>query len=321
MYAVSISGVSFASVMRGSINRGANLWGPNKEAYNVLRESIVGGPSIVFTRYHRAGETKIRSRKHDDCKMCQKIVGFDANSLYLYTMKFPMPCGPGKVVKYSNDQTIGPSTWLKNSVLNGSWFGFAQVDIEVPKKLWPVFEEFCPLFVNKVLPEDAVSNFSLDYLEKTGRTRGKGKKLVGALSAQKMLIYAPLLKWYLEHGLEITKIHLTIKYKPEVVFDWFVEKVTEERRKGDVDRNKALFADMFKLLGNSTYGKFIDNLEDQTNITYTKDEKVVDRTLRSAFFSDMNEIGEAYELKSRKQRVTIDRPFHAGIAVYQLAKL
>ena len=111
--------------------------------------------------------------------------------------------------KYSNDQTIGPSTWLKNSVLNGSWFGFAQVDIEVPKKLCPVFEEFCPLFVNTVLPEDAVSNFSLDYLEKTGRTGGKGKKLVGALSAQIMLIYAPLLKWYLEHGHEITKVHLT----------------------------------------------------------------------------------------------------------------
>ena len=177
------------------------------------------------------------------------------------------------------------------------------------------------LLINKVLPEDAVSNFSLDYLEKTGSKRGKGKKLVGALSAQKMLIYAPLLKWYLEHGLEITKVHLTIKYKPEVVFDWLVEKVTEERRKGDVDKNKALFADMFKLLGNSAYGKFIENLEDQTNITYTKNEKVVDRTLRSVFFSDTNEIGEAYELKSRKQRVTIDRPFHASIEVYQLAKL
>ena len=136
-----------------------------------------------------------------------------------------------------------------------------------------------------------------------------------------MLLYVPLLKWYLEHGLEITKVYLTINYEPEVVFDRFVEKVTEERRKGDVDKNKALLADMFKLLGNSGYGKFIENLEDQTNISYAKNKKVVDRTLRSVFFSDLNAIGQAYELKSRKQRVTIDRPFHAGIAVYQLAKL
>ena len=92
-------------------------------------------------------------------------------------MKFPMPCGPGKVVKYSDDQTIGPSTWLKNSVLNGSWFGFAQVDIEVPKNCRLFFEEFCPLFVNKVLPDGAVSNFSLNYLKKQGAHAVKEKSL------------------------------------------------------------------------------------------------------------------------------------------------
>lgn len=33
------------------------------------------------------------------------------------------------------------------------------------------------------------------------------------------------------------------------------------------------------------------------------------------------EIGEAYELESRKERVTINRAFQVGIAVYRLAKL
>ena len=54
---------------------------------------------------------------------------------------------------------------------------------------------------------------------------------------------------------------------------------------------------------------------------YMKDEKVVDRALWSAYFEDLNEIGEAYELESRKPRITIRRPFQIGIAVYQLAKL
>ena len=78
---------------------------------------------------------------------------------------------------------------------------------------------------------------------------------------------------------------------------------------------------MFKLLGNSGYGKLSEALERQTNIIYTKDEKVVDRALRSAYFSDLDEIGQAYELESRKPRITIRRPFQVGIAVYQLAKL
>jgi len=78
---------------------------------------------------------------------------------------------------------------------------------------------------------------------------------------------------------------------------------------------------VFKLLGNSGYGKLIEALERQTNVIYTKDEKVVDRALQSVYFSDLDEVGQAYELESRKPRVTIRRPFQIGIAVYQLAKL
>ena len=49
-------------------------------------------------------------------------------------------------------------------------------------------------------------------------------------------------------------------------------------------------------------------------------EKVVDRALRSAYFSDLEELGQVYELESRKSRITINRPFQIRIAVHQLAK-
>lgn len=40
-----------------------------------------------------------------------------------------------------------------------------------------------------------------------------------------------------------------------------------------------MLADVFKLLGNSGYGKLIEAMEQQHNVIYTKDEKVVDRAL------------------------------------------
>jgi len=46
-----------------------------------------------------------------------------------------------------------------------------------------------------------------------------------------------------------------------------------------MDKSKALLDEVFKLLGNSAYGKLIEALEQQTNTIYTKDEKVVDRAL------------------------------------------
>ena len=137
-----------------------------------------------------------------------------------------------------------------------------------------------------------------DYMERTGRKRGEGKKLVGALSAQNLLLYAPLLKWYVKHGAKIMAVYRTIDYQATKALKWFVDEVTEARRTGDVNKSKALLADIFKVLGNSSYGKLIEALERQTSVVYTKDEKVVDRALRSAYFEDLDELGQAYELES-----------------------
>ena len=75
------------------------------------------------------------------------------------------------------------------------------------------------------------------------------------------------------------------------------------------------------LKSTSTYGKFIEAVERQTKALYTKDEDVVEKHLCSAYFEDLKEIGNAYKIESRKNKVTINRPFQVGIVVYQLAKL
>ena len=341
--AVSIPGVSLHYLLKGAIERKAELYAPRKEAYEMLKGAVVGGPSLVFTRYHEAGKTRIRSHQYPDSKLCENIQGYDANALYLSTMLNYMPCGEEKVVHYTaysrEHQTNNPD---QENYLDGvdgwqlaqeaadftqrlkekSWFGYAEVDIEIPEHLHQKFEEMCPFFHKKVVPTKVVPEHMKKYLKATGRKAVESnKKLLGTLSAEKILLYEPLLQWYINHGAVIKRVYRTIDYKPKKIFEWFVKEVTEARRTGDVDKSKALLADIFKLLGNSGYGKLIEALERQTNVIYTKDEKVVDRALRSAYFSDLDEIGQAYELESRKPRITIRRPFQIGIAVYQLAKL
>ena len=320
--AVSIPGVSLHYLLKGAIERKAELYAPSKEAYDMLKEAVVGGPSLVFTRYHEAGKTRIRSHQYEDAKLCQNILGYDANALYLSTMLREMPCGKERVVHYSEEYQIDGAEVFTQRLKQKSWFGYAEVDIEIPNHLHQKFEEMCPFFHKKSVPTKAVPKHMKKYLRATGRkVVEKNKKLMGTLSAQRILLYEPLLQWYINHGAVIKRIYRTIDYKPKKIFPWFVKEVTEARRTGDVDKSKALLADIFKLLGNSGYGKLIEALERQTNVIYTKDEKVVDRALRSAYFSDLDEIGEAYELESRKPRITIRRPFQIGIAVYQLAKL
>ena len=144
----------------------------------------------------------------------------------------------------------------------GEWFGFVEVDIEVPQELWPKFKEMTPLFYNKEVPEEAIPPAMMDYLKSTGRSRTTGqRKLVGALSAQKILLYTPMLRWYLDHGLKVTACYRKIDYRPQKIFEWFVDQVTKAHRMGDKDKSKAILAEVFKLLGNSAYGKLIEALE------------------------------------------------------------
>jgi len=49
-----------------------------------------------------------------------------------------------------------------------------------------------------------------------------------------------------------------------------------------VEESKKMLADVFKLLGNSGYGKMLEAVEREKNVIFTKDERVVDRALRSA---------------------------------------
>ena len=268
--AVSIPGVSLHYLLKGAIDRNAELYSPSKEAYEMLKEAVVGGPSLVFTRYHEVGKTRIRSHQIAEPQLCKNILGYDANALYLSTMLREMPCGKERVVHYEDEYQINSAPVLTHRLKEKRWFGFAEVDIEIPNHLHQKFEEMCSFFHNKMVPAKAVPEHMLKYLRDTGRKRGEDKKLMGTLSAQKILIYAPLLLWYVKHGAVIKRVYRTIDYKQAKIFPWFVEQVTEARRTGDVEKSKALLAEEFKLLGNSGYGKLIEALERQTNVIYTK---------------------------------------------------
>ena len=103
--AVSLPGVSRQYVLRRTL-RGRNapeLYTPGKEAYEMLKAAVVGGPSLVFTRKHVAGKTRIRSHKYKDlARIVKRILGFDANSLYPSTMAKEIPCGEEFVEHYED---------------------------------------------------------------------------------------------------------------------------------------------------------------------------------------------------------------------------
>ena len=291
------------------------------EAYEMLTTGMIGGPSIVFCRHAEAGVSKIRSHiySEEDAKTCRSVFGLDSNSLYLFCSGQEMPCGREKVFKCNP----GEKNEIIQNVLNDKLFGFFEVDIEVPEQKRKRFSEFCPLFVISEVYEEQIPQHMKDYKINTGRKMIKNnKKLLGVMKAEKILLYSPLLKWYLNHGLQVTKIHRYISYTSGRPFKWFPEEVSSARRAADQDKNKKQLGDTAKLKGNSFYGKMIENLEKHISTKFTRDEKLIDKIFRSPFFEDLEEINAGvFEVRQRKRQVTITRPYQCGIAVYQLAKL
>ena len=61
----------------------------DKDLLEKIRDDMVGGPSIVFTRKAVVNETLIR----DSANVCKSIVGIDASQLYPFLMCQEMPTG------------------------------------------------------------------------------------------------------------------------------------------------------------------------------------------------------------------------------------
>ena len=61
----------------------------NSDLHKLVKDNIVGGPAIIFHRYHEKDVTKIRGGG----ETCRSIVGYDANALYLWALMQDMPTG------------------------------------------------------------------------------------------------------------------------------------------------------------------------------------------------------------------------------------
>ena len=115
--------------------------------------------------------------------MTENIISYDANSLHLYCSGDVMPCG--------NENSFDQNRIAKylKVVLKGRVFGFAQVDIGVTDELYDKFSD----------------------KEKTGKKQSRKPK--SAMKAKMILLYTPMIRWYLQHGLRLTTVHQLVDYE------------------------------------------------------------------------------------------------------------
>ena len=89
------------------------------DLHSLLRDQLVGGPSIIFHRYHEKGVTKIRENENNEGKNVETLEGYDANALYLWAMMQNMPTGI-PIVRKKTDNFV-PRQQGKYGLLAREW--------------------------------------------------------------------------------------------------------------------------------------------------------------------------------------------------------
>ncbi|MCP4597141.1 hypothetical protein [Neptuniibacter sp.] len=168
-------------------------------------------------------------------------------------------------------------------------FGFAEVDIRVPETLYDYFAEWPPLFAKQKLGAEDLDPRQKAFAEKHGLLKTPNLNLVSVMEAKKTVIHTDLLIWYLEHGLEVTRVHSLTQWRCGNAFGGWLNKIVVGRREaaitGDVLKDLTN-----KLLANSSYGYALLNLAKRPKVKFVEDKKL-DKLMKSRYFRKMQQAG------------------------------
>ena len=218
---------------------------------------------------------------------------------------------------------------ILDAIRSESLFGVVECDIPVPDRLKPNFSEICPILKNTEISRDDIGEYMRAFAEEQNIMAQPRRSLTGSSFGKKILLATPLIKWYLEHGLQVTHIYQVV-YTPDACFKPFGEAVSGARRAGDVDPNKAIklvsvfvmctkvfciFRSLFKsyfhfvfYVGNSSYGKTITDQERHREVKFCEETKA-SRLINKPFFKQIDHISDnTYEVQSCKKTIKLNLP-------------
>lgn len=148
--------------------------------------------------------------------------------------------------------------------------------------------------------------------------------MIGGMRARQILLATPLLKWYLEHGMVVTKIYQVIEFTPQRCFREFVKEVSDNRRLGDAHPDKAIIAETSKLHGNGGYGGTIMDQDKFQSVIYVEGEGRAMLEANKPQFRKMTALlaeEEFFEVEKSKKELRMNLPVQIGHFILQYGKL
>ena len=237
---------------------------------NFIEKGVRGGISTITHRYAQANNKYMKN--YDPQKDSSYIPCLDANNLYGWAMSQKLPTGD---FRWITPHKLTPK--LQESYHEKTAKGLIlEVDLEYPQELHDLHNDY-PLAPEKmVVPEEMLSKYSREILDREGMSIGKVEKLIPNLrDKNRYVIHHQNLNLYLRLGLNLKKIHRALEFSQSNWLEPYIAFNTQKR----TEAKNAFEKDFFKLMNNSVFGKTMENLRKRSNIQLVTDP---DRMLRLA---------------------------------------
>lgn len=250
----------------------------DKKIYLDIQSQIRGGVSQAMTRYANVED-----------KPNESIFFLDINSLYSKCMTYKMP---GRFLRKLN--TL-PDNWQELYASEGRNTAFICVDLVYPEHLHDRDWSY-PLAPHK-FNERLCTTF---------------------LRKEKYLVHAELLKFYLERGIVLEKVHYLYEFEQDYTLREYIENNILKRRATKSEVMKVLY----KLLNNSLYGKTCENVFKYRKFDVIGEEKLQGGQINPSLYKARNMIqyGDKYLCEMKVEKVTLNKPIQIGFAILEFAK-
>lgn len=274
-----------------------------------LKDNLRGGITQITTRYATVEDSS------------SQIYYLDANNLYGGTMHRMMPYD----IVYDTTEEWklinrhGPTAWV-NSLGTYDEYGYF-IECDVHCKDYDKFNDL-PFFPTQRVGE--YSPYMLQYAKDLGiedmlNEKDKTQKLICDLCPKKhYVVHYSMLQLGLQQGYKLTKIHKIIKFKQAPFIFEYVNQLSDMRAKA----SSSVLKNLFKLLANSIYGKFVETGLNRMKVKFASTKKEQDAIMQkyNGLIDGMELIDDLWVGKIFNPVKRMTKPFFIGFAILDMSK-
>ena len=288
----------------------------NKDMYEMIEKGLRGGMTQCAHKKVEANN-KYMNEQYDLSKPSSYISYLDANNLYGLAMSKKLPfdnfnwyfsrMDEKKVLSYSDDDDKGY---------------ILEVDLEYPKELhdlhrdYPLAPEIMSVSENMLSPVQ--KEIHKKYYGKDASDEKTNKLILNVMDKKKYVLHISALKFYLEHGLKLKKVHRVISFNQADFLKPYIDFNTEKRKNAKTEFEK----DLFKLLNNAVYEKTLENVRNHNDFRLINTPERFQKLVNKPSYKHRHIINEdLVVVELEKAMVELDKPIYMGLSILDYSKI